>query len=263
MKSCSLSKRFIAFIVCGLGFLIIADRLVLLRSDGFASVGCLSALFHDREEPLKVVLRYRDIINAEAERADLPAELLAAIIANHQEALTPFRRFTDCSGSALGGDLSLGPAQVRISTAVRVDGGNYDLISPEEFRRYRSRLLDPSANIHYQAGELRLLLDRDSRSPGLSADALIDMPGTMALLITEYRVGRIDGPVDPAIRRANAVSALRFMHSRDLYIFSRAEEDVLRVRSQIEGYLTHMNCESRNTTAAICEEWKESLRAAK
>jgi hypothetical protein len=261
LQSVRLGKRSVAFVVCGLGLLIGADRLELWRPDAFAAVGCVSTLFDEQESPLHAVLRYRDVINAEAKRADLPPELLAAIIANHHGALTPFRRFTDCFGSALGGDLSLGPAQVRISTAVRADGAGYDTLSAADFRRYRVRLLDPSANIRYQARELRLLLDRDSRFPGMSAEALIDSPGTMALLITEYRVGRIDTPMDPAIRRTHAVSALRFMHARDFYVFSRSDDDALRIRSRIETYLTHMNCESRNFSPAVCEEWTEFLRA--
>jgi hypothetical protein len=156
-----------------------------------------------------VLRRHRSAFIAEAGQANLPPELLAAIVADHHAALTAVRRFADCAGSALGGDLSLGPAQVRISTAVRIDGTSYDSISTHTFHRYRSSLLNPDESIRYQARVLRLLLDRYALDSPLDAEGLVHDPATMARLITEYRVGPATS-FDPYVRRSSAVSTLRF-----------------------------------------------------
>lgn len=254
----TLTGRTLALAGCSLlVFLIVADRFALLRLDTVEAVTCVSELFGEHEDPLAVVRRHQNVIGTAADRAHLPPELVAAILADHQAELTPFRRFTDCAGSALGADLSLGPAQVRLSTAVSIDGSDYTSLSPRDFRQYRSRLLDPAENIGYQARVLRWLLQRNNRSAAMSADALIHDPEVMAVLITEYRVGPSRTPMDPNIRRTRAVATLRLMHGRDLYVFGRPGDDA-GVRGQIDAYLTYINCESRNARAGDCQEWKNA-----
>lgn len=189
----------------------------------------------------------------------MPPELLAAIVADHHEALTAVRRFTDCAGSALGADLSLGPAQVRISTAARIDGASYESIPTQTFHRCRSSLLEPNENIRYQAKELRLLLDRHVPGPSLDADGLVRDPATMARLITACRVGRVPAAYDPHVRRSSAVSTLRFMQATAIEFFERPLPEVVEIRKEIENHLTYLNCETRNSTPATCQEWRTSL----
>jgi hypothetical protein len=237
---------------------VIANRAGVLKADGLLAVACAAELLHRQDDLEDVLRRHRSAFIAEAGRADLPPELLAAIVADHHAALTPVRRFADCAGSALGGDLSLGPAQVRISTAVGIDGASYDSISTHTFHRYRSSLLDPNENIRYQARELRLLLDRHAPDSPLDAEGVVHDPATMARLITEYRVGRLSTSFDPHVRRSSAVSTLRFMHAADMAFFNRPRAEVVRIRKVIEDHLTFLKCEARNSTPATCQEWKAS-----
>jgi hypothetical protein len=239
---------------------VIANRAGVLKPDVLLAAACAAELLHRQDDLEDLLRRHRRAFIAEAEQANLPPELLAAIVADHHAALTPVRRFTDCAGSALGGDLSLGPAQVRISTAVGLDGASYDSISPHTFHRYRSRLLDPDENIRDQARELRRLLDRHARDSPPDAGDLIHDPATMARLITAYRVGRPPTSFDPDVRRSSAVSTLRFMHAADTELFNRPRAEFVRIRKGIEDHLTYLNCQTRNSTPATCQEWKTSLR---
>lgn len=256
----ALSRRSAATIL-GLALLwVIANRVGVLKADGLLAAACAAELLHRQDDLEDVLRRHRSAFIAEARQANLPPELLAAVVADHHAALTAVRRFADCAGSALGGDLSLGPAQVRISTAVRIDGASYDSISTHTFHRYRSSLLDPNANIRYQARELRFLLDRHARDSPLDAEGLVHDPATMARLITEYRVGRLPtSSFDPYVRRSSAVSTLRFMHAANIEFFNRPRAEVVRMRKAIEDHLTYLNCETRNSTPATCQEWKTSL----
>ena len=249
-----------AAIILGLALLwVIASRVGVVKADGLLAAACAAELLHGQADLEDVLRRHRSAFIAEAAHADLPPELLAAIVADHHAALTAVRRFADCAGSALGGDLSLGPAQVRISTAVRIDGASYDSISPHTFHRYRSSLLDPNENIRYQARELRLLLDRHARDAPLDAEGLAHDPATMARLVTEYRVGRLPASYDPHVRRASAESTLRFMHAADIEFFNRPRAEAVRMVKGIEDYLNYLNCETRNSTPVTCQGWKTSL----
>lgn len=249
-----------AVTIFGLALLwVIANRAGVVRADGLLAAACTAELLHGQNDLEDLLHRHRTAFMAEARQANLPPELLAAIVADHHAALTAARRFADCAGSALGGNLSLGPAQVRISTAVQIDGARYDSISPRTFHRYRSTLLDPEANIRYQARELRRLLDRHAPALPVDAEGLAYDPATMARLITEYRVGRLPGSYDPAVRRSSAVSTLRFMHAADTEFFNRPMADVARMKKAIADHLTYLNCETRNSTPATCREWKTAL----
>jgi hypothetical protein len=247
-----------AVAILGLAFLgVMANRVGLLKADGLLAAACTAELLHGQDALEDVLRRHRGAFIAEAEQVNLPPELLAAIVADHHAALTAVRRFTDCAGSALGADLSLGPAQVRISTAVRMDGASYDSISIRAFHRYRASLLDPDENIRYQARELRFLFDRYALDSPPDAEGLVHDPATMARLITEYRVGSLPASFDPDVRRSSAVSTLRFMHAAEF--FNRPDAEVLRIRKGIEDHLTYLNCKTRNSTPATCQEWKTSL----
>ena len=114
--------------------LLLATALHMTRIDVVAACLCTKELFLSKPDEINVVRLNKQAIVSEDKNFDLPPELLAAIIYNHQRDLTSFRMFTDCFGSALGGDFSPGPAQVRISTAVQSDGQRLDAIAPKEFK---------------------------------------------------------------------------------------------------------------------------------
>jgi hypothetical protein len=168
-----------------------ADMARLVRPSGLSAAACTPILFRKAMDEPQFIETARSAIIRESESNDLPSLLVAAIAVDHRRQLTPHRAFTDCFGSALGADLSLGPAQIRMSTAAQLDGKSLSTMSATAHRELRAMLLETNANISYETRELRALLERQHRSPGISASALLNSPATMALLITEYRSGRM------------------------------------------------------------------------
>jgi hypothetical protein len=241
--------------------LLAADALQLMRPSGLAAVACTAKLFHARPHDHEIVARHHATIVDEAARFDLPPELLAAVIVDHQIALSRFRHFTDCSGSAVGANLSLGLAQMRLSTAAQLDGKLLTNLSAPEYRRLRSRVLNDESNIMYAAKELRALLEQRNRYPGLDAAALMREPAVMALILTEYRMGRLRTAAESSRLSANAFHALSVMDDLTLSEFGRDEDDVLRIRSGIRTYLDHVYCERGIFNAGVCEEWRRSLKS--
>lgn len=232
-----------------------ADLLQIVRPSGIAAASCVPGLFAGAPSSGDLLAAHESEIEEQAIINGLPPELLAAVIINHQGGMSAWRRFTDCFGSALGANLSLGLAQVRLSTAALVDGETLASLSPRRFRRLRKDLLTDERNIAYQAREMRALLEREHRFPGLGPDELIREPFVMALLITEYRTGRsaaasIDSRLD-----ANAFSALRILRRDMLQRFRRKPDEVAAIRKAIGEYLTYIYCDSGIFNSGVCEEW--------
>ena len=235
--------------------LLVADLVQVTRASGLSAATCIPVLFRETPDVQGLVVRYRDTIAREAALYDLPAEMVAAVIVNHQAYISSFRRFTDCFGSAWGADLSLGLAQVRLSTAARIDGSPLEGFSASEYRDLRTRLLDAEQNILYEARELRALIEQENRFPGMSAQMLIHDPFVMALLITEYRMGRLDTPSDSSRLSVNAFGALQRIHDGTMDRFDRDPNDTLRIQSEIREYLHYINCESGIFNLSACERW--------
>jgi hypothetical protein len=238
---------------------VLAEKLAYLKTDSLIAVVCTRELFSAKPDALAIISQYRNIIATEAQRYDLPAELLAAIIYSHQSALTPFRKFTDCAGSALGYDLSLGLAQIRISNAATNDRVPFASLSPGAFKNYRSILLDPVQNIKYQAKELRLLLERDSRFPGITSEQLIRAPFIMALLMSEYRMGRQEADSGTSRLSANAFGDLKLLQENSVFIFGRDSADNLQIQNNVREYLDYIHCESGMFNTAACDAWHDMV----
>ena len=243
--------------------LLLAYVLHMTRIDVIEACKCTKEIFLSKQNEINVVQQNKQAIMNEAKHFDLPPELLAAIIYNHQRELTSFRRFTDCFGSALGGDFSLGLAQVRISTAIQGENRHIDTITPKEFKVYRASLLDPDLNIRYQAKELRSLLDRVDRSPGISSVELINSPKVMSLLLSEYRMGRKSSLRDSTGFGAGSLGALRLlMDEESLYMFNRSFSDALQIREKIRDYLDYIFCSSGIFNTGACESWRDSIEVS-
>lgn len=243
-------------IATALGFVLVAflvtDFMQLIRPSGLSAITCTSNLFREPTDAMRLVSQLRDAIVHQSEINDLPSALVAAVIVDHQRQLTSYRAFTDCFGSALGADLSLGPAQIRMSTAAQLDGNDLNGMPAPLFRVLRSELLDTESNVSYEARELRALLDRQHRSPGISASSLLNSPDVMALLITEYRSGRMStGSADSRIG-ANAIRTLGVIQDSTLAQFGESDADSIRVREAIGKYLARVRCESGMSNRA-CE----------
>ncbi|MEJ2245191.1 MAG: hypothetical protein P8Y80_03740 [Acidobacteriota bacterium] len=243
--------------------LLLVNALHMTRIDVVAACKCTKEIFLSKQDEINVVRQNRQAIMNEAKHFDLPPELLAAIIYNHQRDLTSFRIFTDCVGSALGGDFSLGPAQVRISTAIQSENRRLDAITPREFKFYRASLLDPTLNIRYQAKELRSLLEREDRSPGITSVELMNRPQVMSLLLSEYRMGRKSSLRNSTGFGAGSLGALRLlMDNENLYMFARSFSDSLQIREKIRDYLDYVFCSSGIFNPSACERWRESIAVA-
>lgn len=233
-----------------------AGRADLVKPDAIAAIGCTQQLLIGSPDPMRVITSHRDIIAREARSQDLPPELMAVIIYNHQGGLTPFRRFTDCFGSAIGYNLSLGPAQLRMSTAIEDSGRQMAELSPAEFHAIRRDLLDPATNIAYQARELRLLLDRKHRFPGIGADAVIHTPEVTALVMSEYRSGRTATPSESTRLSGAALFGMRYLLDDRLYLFDRPAADVAEIQQKVRTYLDYIACDSGIYNDSVCAEWK-------
>jgi len=238
---------------------IILDQLALVRASAVSAVGCSASLFHARPDPLQLLALHRDAIVEQSALNNLPATLLAAVIVDHQRQLTSYREFTDCAGSALGANLSLGLGQLRISTASLLERKPLSKLSSQEFRNLRARLLDPALNIAMTARELRALLERPNRYPGMASSALLHDPAAMAVIVSEYRMGRMDAANADARLAINAFSTLDLMQDGTVSAFEREDEDQPGAREKIRNYLGFIFCESGMFNDSACKRWRRSL----
>jgi hypothetical protein len=235
-----------------------AGRLHLIRADALALAACPLELAGEALDEDAVIRKHRDAVLAAARRHDLPPEVLAAIIRGHQRGLTPIRRFTDCAGSALGADLSLGLAQIRVSTAVSRDKLKADPVSPANFERYRTALLDPDTNIEYEARELRQLLDRKIRFPGIASEDLVRDPFAMALLMSEYRAGPENRDAKDSRIGMTGLRDLREMLADGVYVFGRDEAEMALIQDQVFRYLDETYCHGARVLRWHCDDWRAS-----
>jgi hypothetical protein len=254
------SRRWMIYMpaICLILF-VLAEKFNLLKTDSLVAAACTKELFLAKPHESAILAQYKNVIATEAQQYDLPSELLAAIIYSHQTTLTPFRKFTDCAGSALGYDFSLGLAQIRISNAVTNDRLHFASMAPGTFKNYRSVLLDPAQNIKYQAKELRLLLERGSRFPGITSEEVIHAPFIMALLMSEYRMGRQEAESIASKLSANAFWDLRLMQGNSVYIFDRNMADSVQIQNNIREYLDYIYCKSSIFNSSTCDDWHNEV----
>lgn len=235
-----------------------AGRLHLIRADALALAACPLELAGETLDEDAVIRKHRDAVLAASRRHDLPPEVLAAIIRGHQRGLTPIRRFADCAGSALGADLSLGLAQIRVSTAVSRDKLKADPVSPANFARYRTALLDPDTNIEYEARELRQLLDREVRFPGITGEDLLRDPFAMALLMSEYRAGPQNRDAKDSRIGMTGLRDLRQMLVDGVYVFGREEAEAALIQDLVFQYLDETYCRGARVLRWLCDDWRRS-----
>jgi hypothetical protein len=227
-----------------------ADLAKLVKPSPLSAASCTPALFRKTTDEPKFIQTARDAIIRESASNDLPSLLVAAIVLDHRRQLTPYRTFTDCFGSALGANLSLGPAQIRMSTAAQLDGRSFTAMSATAQRALRALLLETDTNISYEARELRALLERQHRSPGISASALLSNPAAMALLVTEYRSGRMSTKDENSPVGANALRTLRLLHDDVLAPFRDPQFDAARMQADIEAYFSAIRCKRGKSNRA-------------
>jgi hypothetical protein len=239
------------------------DLARLVKPSGLAAAFCVPGLLRSAMDEPQFIETARSTIIRESMNNDLPGLLVAAIAIDHRRQVTRYRAFTDCLGSALGADLSLGPAQIRMSTAAQLDGHSFATMSATAHRRLRAKLLEANTNISYEARELRSLLERQHRSPGISASALLSNPATMALLITEYRSGRMLTAEKSSPVGANALRTLRLLQDDALSLFRDPGFDITRSQAEIEAYFAAIRCQSGKSNRRCARESQKSPQAEK
>ncbi len=238
--------------------LVAADLMRWVKPSGLSALACTTTLFRRNPDTDQLLALHRDAIIQESARHDLPSVLLAAVIVDHQNQQSLSGNLTDCLGSAVGVNLSLGLAQIRLGTAAQNDGRLLTDLSASEYRQLRSRLLNPDSNITYAARELRALRERPIRYPGMGATELLHNPEAMALLISEYRKGRMPTAAARSGLNINAFSTLGLMQDGTLAQFDRPEEDPALARALIREYLTRIYCQSGMFNERACRDWQET-----
>jgi hypothetical protein len=239
------------------------DLARLVKPSGLSAALCVPSLLGRATDETKFVETVRSTIIRESKTNDLPSLLVAAIAVDHRRQLTRYRAFTDCLGSALGADLSLGPAQIRMSTAAQLDGQSFATMSASAHRKLRAKLLEANTNISYESRELRSLLERKHRSPEVSASALLGNPATMALLITEYRSGRMSTTEENSPVGENALRTLRLLQDDVLAPFRAPGFDVARSQAEIEAYFVAIRCKSGKSNRRCARESQKLPEAQK
>ena len=244
---------------------LLVDLAGLVKPSGLSAVSCTPILFRSAMDEPQFIERARSTIIRESASNDLPSLLVAAIAVDHRRQLTRYRTFTDCVGSALGADLSLGPAQIRLSTAAQLDGQSFTNMPATAHRGLRDLLLETNSNISYETRELRSLLERQHRSPGMTASALLRSPATMALLITEYRSGRMPTTGENSPVGANALRTLRLLRDDALATFRDPGFDIARSQAEIEAYFVSIRCKRGKSNRKCARESRKSptVEAAK
>jgi hypothetical protein len=125
-----------------------------------------------------------------------------------------------------------------MSTAAQLDGQSLSTMSATAHRRLRALLLETNANISYETRELRALLERQHRSPGISASALLNSP-----------VG------------ANALRTLRLLQDDALAPFRGRDFDAARMQAEIEVNFSAVRCKSGKSNRACAQDSRSSPSA--
>lgn len=131
---------------------------------------------------------YQSIIRWNATREGIPDTYLASVISSENYARRRFDDLQDIVGDWLNLDVSLGPGQMTISTAARLDGITGEL-TPEQRELYEERLVNPVTNIEYVAKYLSYLKNRENRFPDMTVEEFGNSLDAMAIIASEYMVG--------------------------------------------------------------------------
>lgn len=254
------ARRAAAAIAAALAVVIVVDLLEVVRPSPVAAVACTALLVKPGESASAFLNRYQDEIRGTSATYDLPASLVAAVVADHLRQQTAFRDFTDCAGSALGANLSLGPGQIRMSTAAALQRRSFANLSGPAYRELRRRLMTPEENLDFTAKELRALLERRNRYPGITSTELMRQPHAMALAVSEYRMGRSSAPRDSAKLGINAFGTLSLMQGGELDYLENGTNLALE-RAHITEYLRYIHCESGIFNERACSDWTKRQAA--
>jgi hypothetical protein len=96
----------------------------------------------------------------------------------------------------------------------------------------------------------------------MRAAELLHNPEAMALLISEYRKGRMPTAAARSSLNINAFSTLGLMQDGTLAQFDQPEEDPDLARSRIRAYLERIYCQSGMFNERACRDWQKTRPAS-
>lgn len=131
----------------------------------------------------------QDSLEAAAQKYDLPVDLIAAILYQENDCRPKLQDWKDDALGELRINHSRGVGQVRISTAMRLDGIDFETASREDFDRYLLVLDTVDDNIEYIARELDYIRNQTPRTSGLGVKALLSDTETLDVIASQYRSG--------------------------------------------------------------------------
>ncbi len=119
----------------------------------------------DKEwDELGFISKYRDVIRREAQKYDLPARFVAVNYYDENIGRHKWQDIADERKSSKGGNASIEAGQMKLNTAMYLDGVVKDLslkafeeVDEKTIRDYQRKLSDPEKNISYVARELSRL----------------------------------------------------------------------------------------------------------
>ena len=137
---------------------------------------------------LAFVRQYRETITAAAREYEIPPEFVASLILTENQDRSYFEDMKDVLGVAFRRNVSIDVGQIRISTAMELEGIVYTQERFEEhYDRIVKQLQQPDESITLMAQYSRRLANRRLNSP--SAQRILADPSKFALLASLYGSG--------------------------------------------------------------------------
>lgn len=196
--------------------LLYTDRLKERRSDnlskhlyGIVLEDAVSSFFNvadttssEKADPLLdetyiFIRAYRESILSSAAKYAIPPEMIAAVLINenYPGMRSAYNDFGEDIGSIVHKNISLGPGQIKINTAIMLD--RYHGRRVEEYGEYLDILQIPEKNIAYIAEYLDFLKKRtrpnekEKLPTEMSADELLMAPDYFMRILSGYVSGRV------------------------------------------------------------------------
>ncbi len=135
----------------------------------------------ESDKNLCFIHQYKDQIKRTAQNYQLPPELIGALLYQENDWRLKIQDLADTTSNVAGRIHTAGPAQVRTTTAHRLDHQANE-INKQIIREYHSILNEPENAIEYMAKELHYLA---ASTPNLSPTSIEGQD----LLASQYRTG--------------------------------------------------------------------------
>ncbi len=133
---------------------------------------------------IEFLLEFKNTILQEAREHRIPAAYLAAVLLEENYDRPRWEDVKENVATVLGYDTTLGPGQVKISTAVKLDCD--ELAITRDRQEIIDRLRDPYINIKYVARFLAHRKAHTANARGLDNEGFLHNPKQMVLVGSQY-----------------------------------------------------------------------------